>query len=147
MHAYIQPTFWSTYRFVLNLSPEKNGRLRLCASRFRTLGREDPHMDLLAEGARRWSVTKLDNNTYSRMCEPPRFENTRFSTRALVEGLIAHGILRPSEVPKLLQALAAVAVVPAFQDRILESLFNEERIRNITNMIRGDMSFKHVCVG
>lgn len=53
-----------------------------------------------------------------------------------MEGLIAHGILKPGDLPGLLQALYRHAVVPAFQDRLLESLYNEERIRNIEALIR-----------
>jgi RNA-dependent RNA polymerase len=70
----------------------------------------------------------------------PDLSAVRFSTRTLIEGLIAHGKLRPGDVNTLLHALRENAVVQAFQDRILESLYSEERIRNVSAIVRGEWS-------
>lgn len=68
----------------------------------------------------------------------PDLSKLEFSTRALVEGLVAHGILVPSMVLGLLESLRKHAVVPYFRDRILESLWNEERIRNPDGVVKGE---------
>lgn len=75
----------------------------------------------------------------------------RFSTRTLIEGLIAHSIIRPGQIRDCLLALKACTKVgqskdgseskspedqERLQNRILESLYNEERIRNPAAVIR-----------
>ena len=112
--------------------------LRKCAQKFRLLASYDPEMDLLSTRDPHWHIQKLDGESYEKLYGAPDLRDVRFSSRTLIEGLIAHGILKPGEVPALLQALRNHAVVSAFQDRVLESLYNEERIRNIQSLVRGE---------
>lgn len=86
-------------------------------------------MDLLAD-KRRLRAKVLDSKTYVDVYSPPSLDGVRFSARASLEGLIAHGILQPGKTKQLWDAVRSVAVVPAFQDRILEALYTEERIRD-----------------
>lgn len=58
----------------------------------------------------------------------------------MIEGLIGLGTLKPGDVTELLHALKTYAVAPAFQERLLESLFGEERIRNVTAIVAGRSS-------
>jgi len=67
----------------------------------------------------------------------PDISGLEFSTRALIEGLVAHGIIVPAAVNELLEALKKYAVVPFFRDRVLESLWSEERVRNPEAVVRG----------
>ena len=96
-------------------------------------------MDLLATRNPKWDIQKLDKVSYEKLYGVPDLSKIRFPTRTLIEGLIAHGILKPGDVPGLLQALSLHAIVEAFQDRILESLYNEERIRNVQAVVRGEL--------
>lgn len=94
-------------------------------------------MDLLALRPPDWAVHRLDTQGYKRLYDAPNLDGVRFGTRALIEGLLAHGILKPADSPALLRALGQHAIVPAFQERLLESLYNEERIHNVELIVRG----------
>jgi len=100
-------------------------------------------MNLLARGDSHWSVRKLEPAENARMHDPPDMSKVDFSARVLIEGLIAHGIVRPGDVKVLLDSLAIHAVVPAFRDRILESLYNVERVRNVAAIVRGESNTYH----
>ncbi len=106
-------------------------------------------MDLLRHGKPIWDIQKLDAQSYQKLYGAPKLDDVRFSTRTLIEGLIAHGILKPGDLPGLFQALKTHAPVPAFQDRILESLYKEEMIRNVQGVVRGESMIWPVliCVG
>jgi RNA-dependent RNA polymerase len=69
-------------------------------------------------------------------------EGIPFATRSLIEGLIAHAILQPGQVVALWDALQTYAAVPAFKNRILESIYQEERIRDPHALVRGDYTIK-----
>jgi hypothetical protein len=56
--------------------------------------------------------------------------------------LIAHAILQPGQVVALWDALQTYAAVPAFKNRILESIYQEERIRDPHALVRGDYTIK-----
>ena len=133
-----QPTFWNTYRWTFVMPADRFNTLHKCAQKFRLLASNDPEMDLLSTRDPQWHIQKLDGQSYEELYGAPDLGDVRFSTRTLIEGLIAHGILKPGEVSTLLQTLKIHAVVVAFQDRILESLYNEERIRNIQSLVRGE---------
>lgn len=110
----------------------------MCSAKLRALAEDDPQMTLLAPSrAPKWEVVNLDGAHFSKMYRTPRaIQEVRFPTRTLIEGLVAHGILRPGDIPDLMVALQRVAPVPAFQDRILESFFRDERIRDVQRMVR-----------
>lgn len=65
----------------------------------------------------------------------PDLSEHDFETRALIEGLIGNGILRPGDVVALMKALKMHAPAPMFRHRLLESLFTEERIRDPARLI------------
>lgn len=109
-------------------------KLKTCSKKSEALAKDEPEMDLLAD-RRRLRAVVLDSKTYNQLYGLPDLNALRFSTRASIEGLIAHGILQPGQVAQLWTALKKVAVVPAFQDRILENLYTEERIQNPTKVI------------
>lgn len=95
----------------------------------------------MAIGKPRWELIRpppeLSRQLYSAPHE--RLSQVRFGTRVLIEGLIGLGTLKPGDVPELLLALERNARVPAFQERLLESLFGEERIRNVKAIVEGQL--------
>ena len=114
-------------------------RLTGCAQKFQRLAAEDPDMHLMSPSTRdNWKVSRLDPTGFERIYRCPDMSQIRFSTRCLIEGLIAHGILRPGDIPELSRALQTHAVVPAFQDRLLETLYNFERIKNVSFIIASE---------
>jgi RNA-dependent RNA polymerase len=117
--------------------------LRKCANKLRLLAVEDPQINLMARTAPRWELVKLTPDQQGQMFNPPDLSQVRFRTRCLVEGLIGLGILKPGDVPELLQALRRHAVAPAFQERLLEDLFKlkEDRIRNVARIVAGKLAF------
>ncbi|WVF67576.1 hypothetical protein IAT40_002334 [Kwoniella sp. CBS 6097] len=137
------PTFWNTYRWVFNMNNHQYGRLRGCIERIRALAENDPELDLMSNisQAARWEVVKVDNAKYQQLYGVPILSQIRFSARTLIEGLIAHGIVRPVDIGPLLTALQKHAVAPIFQDRILEALYNQERIRNVAVVVQKTASY------
>ncbi|ORY35716.1 RNA dependent RNA polymerase-domain-containing protein [Naematelia encephala] len=127
------PTFWNTFRWTFDLTQVEFQRLMRCSAQFKDLANDDPEMDLLSHKKHRWSTRKLTSAEYLAMYGTPDLSKVLFSSRTLIEGLIGHGILKPGDVPQLL------AVLPRsteFADRILESLYNEERVREVEKVIR-----------
>ncbi|OCF31540.1 RNA-dependent RNA polymerase 1 [Kwoniella heveanensis BCC8398] len=137
------PTFWNTYRWVFRMDNHQYNRLRACVDRIRALADNDPELDLISNisQAARWEVVKVDNAKFQELYGVPNLSQIRFSERTLIEGLIAHGILRPADIAPLLVALQQHAVAPIFQDRILETLYNQERIRNVAVVVQKTASF------
>jgi len=78
-----------------------------------------------------------------RMYRLPDLSKIRFRTRTLIEGLIGLGTLKPGEVPELMRALQQHAIAPAFQERLLESLFmlKEDRIKDVNRVVAGQLNF------
>lgn len=111
-------------------------KIQACAARFRALAKDDPELRLLG-GSRRPKLRVLDQQSYRRLYDVPNMEAIPFATRALIEGLIAHAILQPGQVVALWAALQTFAAVPAFKNRILESIYQEERIRDPQALVRG----------
>jgi len=93
-------------------------------------------MDLLGLN-QRLRLKVLNGDSYSQLYGVPDMRQIPFATRSLIEGLIAHGILQPGQVVEIWAALQLHATVPAFQHRLLESLYQEERVRNPTRLIAG----------
>lgn len=112
-------------------------KLKQCTAKFTALARDEPEMDLLGAN-RRLQVELLTTASYKKLYDVPDMSSIRFSARALIEGLIAHGILQPGQVLDLWDELKSVAIVPAFQDRILENMYTEERIRDPRKVVRGE---------
>jgi RNA-dependent RNA polymerase len=111
--------------------------LKKCQLRLRAIAEEDPQTKLLAVGAPRFDIRQLDTEAYERMYSMPDLSGIDFAPRSLIEGLIAHGILRPGDTAILVEELKRHAVADAFKCRILESLYNVERIRNIRKIVPG----------
>jgi RNA-dependent RNA polymerase len=139
MCANFQPTFWNTYRWKFKMNAERLKTLRKCAANLRGLAQDDPQMNILSKNRLpMWDVVQLSAEQVRQFYTMPKeIKSVRFSTRTLIEGLVAYGILRPGNVLDLLKALAKHAVVPAFQDRILESFFKEDRIKDVTRLVPG----------
>ncbi|KAK8854698.1 hypothetical protein IAR55_003437 [Kwoniella newhampshirensis] len=130
------PTFWNTYRWIFVMSRREHDKLLRCAQSIRALADNDPDMDLISSSSSiRWRTEMLNGQGIERIYSPPDLSRIRFSTRTLIEGLIAHGILRPADTRPLLKVLQRTAIVTVFQDRILESLYSEERIRDVNALI------------
>jgi hypothetical protein len=92
---------------------------------------------LVANKSSTWE-RELARSTVKEEGDPniPDLSTFPFSTRTLVEGLIGHGIVYPGDVSALLKAVQGTSVVLAFHDRVLTALFAEERIRNVTSIVR-----------
>lgn len=122
------------------MSQAEYHRFMQCTRKIRALAQEDPQADLISSTNVRWQILKLDKMGYRDMYEIPEEDLAAlpFSSRILVEGLISHGILKPGDIPLLMQTLSHVARTPHFKDKILESLFNEERIRKVDALVRSE---------
>lgn len=131
----------NSYRWIFTLNEERFRTLKLCAAKLRALAEDDPMMTLLSSARPKWDVINLDGPKFAQMygVSKDTFKDVRFQTRTLIEGLIAHGILKPGDIPALLTSLKRHAVVPAFQDRILESFFKEERIKDVQRLVPGQL--------
>ncbi|OCF75911.1 RNA-dependent RNA polymerase 1 [Kwoniella mangroviensis CBS 8886] len=138
------PTFWNTYRWTFKLDVKGYNTLIGCTQKIRALAESDPEMNLMSNFRTdtRWQVHKLDATAMDQLYGPPNLNTIRFSARTLIEGLIAHNILRPGDIRTLLIALQQVAVVAGFQDRILESLYSyHERIRDVGEVVKKTASY------
>jgi hypothetical protein len=62
-----------------------------------------------------------------------------FKIRFLVEGLISQAIVIPSELPELMTALTRSTSDVNLRERILGALFNEERVKNVTRLVEGNL--------
>jgi len=101
-------------------------------------------MDLLGVN-QRLRLKVLDGESYNHLYGVPDMRQIPFATRSLIEGLIAHGILQPGQVVETWRALQHNATVPAFQHRLLESLYQEERVRTPTRLIAGELPVLTCC--
>ncbi|KAK4685416.1 RNA-dependent RNA polymerase, partial [Tremellales sp. Uapishka_1] len=136
------PTYWNTYRWQFRLNTKQFSQFQACAHKIRLLALDDPQLDLLSAKSAAWEV-RLLNSTIKQAAafKMPDISTLPFSTRALIEGLVAGGIISPGDVNELRDALRANAVVPAFQDKILGSLFTEERVRSIPSLVSAKASY------
>lgn len=130
-----QPTFWNTYRWTLDLAGKDAAMLEGCGNKLRLIAAADPDLDLLAADRPRWNIRKLDVGQYGQLYGVPNLRDVPFATRTLMEGLIAHGIIKPGDIPSLRQALRRHAADDAGANRVLESFYNEERIRDIARLV------------
>ncbi|WWC90607.1 uncharacterized protein L201_005543 [Kwoniella dendrophila CBS 6074] len=138
------PTFWNTYRWTFTFNQTEFKNLIGCTQKIRALAENDPEMELMSNirPETRWRVEKLDPQAIKQLYDPPNLSQIRFSARTLLEGLMAHGILRPVDMRPLLIALQQVAIVPAFQDKILESMYShQERIRDVAVVVKKTASY------
>lgn len=111
-----------------------------CAHKIRLLPEADVEFNLLSTRSMAWEAQLAASADYQpESTKMPDLSQLQFSSRALIEGLVAHGILMPSGVHGLIEALKKYAVVPFFRDRVLESLFSQERIRNPEAVVRGKL--------
>lgn len=97
-----------------------------CTSKLRSVVQHIPEMQLLAEYRHQPYVEDDEDET---LWAVPDLSDMNFQRRTLVEGLLGNGIVRPSDLPALLEALKQDAPAEAFSLRVLESLFTEDRIR------------------
>lgn len=114
-------------------------KLKACAHKLKLLAEEDPQINLMAISRPQWETVSPSGAMIHQMYTAPDLSSIRFGTRVLIEGLIGLGTLKPGDVNELLTALRTHARVPAMQERILESLFGEERIRNVKNIVAGEL--------
>jgi hypothetical protein len=126
-----QPTYWNAYRWILPLDHYQLIQLKNCASQFRLLADREPEMNLMSNSGKQWRIQKLSSGEFYKQYGSVALDSIDFSARTLIEGLIAHGIVKPGDLNLLTKSLAKHAVAPIFRDRLLENLYNEERIQNI----------------
>ncbi|RXK35060.1 hypothetical protein M231_07680 [Tremella mesenterica] len=130
------PIFWNTWRWVMNLTVDKFHNLSRCISQLRALAQDEPDMELVSRRENKPITHTLNARDYADQYTSPKLDHIRFSTRTLVEGLIAHAILRPVDVSRLASALNQLHASSALQDRLVESLFKEGRIRNVESLVK-----------
>lgn len=128
------PTFWNTYRWEFELGNNEFRRFRQCADRLQLLAKDDPETDLVSLNKREWTRTRKLHSEWI----VPDLRRLDFDSRALVEGLIGHGIIRPVDVADLLKALDEFAKALPFRQRLLTNLFAEERIRNVRAIVQSE---------
>ncbi|KAL1413347.1 hypothetical protein Q8F55_001106 [Vanrija albida] len=131
------PTFWNTFRWTFNFNDNTLHRFRLCAQSLMALAEYNPDLVLLSANhrPRTHDVVKTETEWFR-----PDLSRVDFTTRTLVEGLLGHGILLPSDTAALLGALRKATPAQPFWHRILESLFIEERIRDPAAAVQGRAS-------
>jgi RNA-dependent RNA polymerase len=107
----------------------------------RLLAEEDPQIDIMARRPQKWEFVNLTPPEQAQMYGVPDLTNIRFRTRTLIEGLIGLGTIKPGDVPALLRAVQRQGMVPAFQERLLESMFmmKEDRIADIEKFAAGQL--------
>lgn len=133
------PTFWNTYRWEFELNDNDVRRFRQCAARLQMLAKDDPENDLLSLNKREWTRTSKLHSEWV----VPNLSCLDFASRALVEGLIGNGIIRPIDVADLLKALDEFAKALPFRQRLLTNLFAEERIRNVHSLVKCESRGRH----
>lgn len=126
------PTFWNTYRWEFEFDNTEFRRFRQSANRLQMLAVEDPENELLSLNKREWTRTRRLLSEWV----VPDLRGLDFASRALVEGLIGHGIIRPIDVADLLRALDEFAKALPFRQRLLTNLFAEERVRNVHSLVK-----------
>ncbi|RSH88373.1 uncharacterized protein EHS24_000913 [Apiotrichum porosum] len=126
------PIFCNAYRWTFHLNDAEVGRFKACANKLRMMDDENPDAALVSTEKREKAreVPRVMQDWYT-----PDLSEHDFETRALIEGLIGNGILRPGDVVALMKALKMHAPAPMFRHRLLESLFTEERIRDPARLI------------
>ncbi|TYJ52353.1 hypothetical protein B9479_007047 [Cryptococcus floricola] len=131
------PTFCDTYRWIFRMDRHQYAKITACVQKIRALALADPEMDLMSTSSAnaRWSVRILGDHEFQQLYTPPDLSRLPFSTRTLLEGLIGYGVLRPVDTPDMIETLRKASPATPFQDRILEALFNQDRIRDVKALI------------
>lgn len=76
----------------------------------------------------------------------PVLSKRSFELRYLVEGLVSHGLVVPSEIPQLLRDLDSFCRSNEdLKTRVLTALFNEEHIDNLHGVVAGKPTPYHRC--
>jgi hypothetical protein len=108
-------------------------------------GREDG-LDLLSHLSQQKQVKLVVPETIPRVQPQKDLQSlTSFSIRFLVEGLVTHGIVMPSEVPELISIMNRACPTLALKERVLTALFNEERVRHLARLVEGECTVLHMC--
>lgn len=137
---YVPASSWLTWQFELVLSQKDLRTLRDVVLRLGVEGKEEGG-DLLAAhaGDRRVRIPVAENAGYADLSRLAGYE---FDLRYLIEGLITHGVIIPSEITELAECLKRHCENDDEKAaRVLRSLFNEERVRNIDAVVLGELKF------
>lgn len=127
-----------TWQFELTLSKKDLQTLRDVVLRLGLEGKEEAR-DLLAahSSGRRVRVPVAEDVGRS---DISRLEKYSFALRYLIESLITHGIVVPSEINELSESLTRHCDDDEDKiARVLHSLYTEERIRNIDTVVMGEL--------
>lgn len=134
---FVPANAWLTWQFELVLSKKDLRTLRDVVLRLGVEGKEEGR-DLLAAhaGDRRVRIPVAENVGHADLSRLAGYE---FSLRYLMEGLITQGIIIPSEVTELSECLKRHCENDEEKmSRVLRSLYNEERVRNIEAVVMGE---------
>lgn len=137
---YVPANAWLTWQFELLLSKSDLRTLRDVVLRLGVEGKEEGR-DLLAAhaGDRRVRIPVAENAGYADLT---RLADYGFGLRYLMEGLITQGIIVPSEVGELAECLKQHCEEDEEKTaRVLCSLYNEERVRNLEAVVKGRLFF------
>lgn len=135
---YVPASVWLTWQFELVLSKKELHTLRNVVLCLGVEGREEGR-DLLAAhaGDRRVRIPVAENVGYADLS---RLAGYSFSLRYLMEGLITHGVIIFSEITELAGSLKRHCEDDDEKAaRVLRSLYNEERVRNIDALVLGEL--------
>lgn len=134
---YVPASAWLTWQFDLVLSRKDLQTLRDVVLRLGVEGKEEGR-DMLAAhaGDRRVRVPVAENAGYADLS---RLAGYGFNLRYLLEGLITNGVVIPSEITELAECLKRHCEDDDEKAaRVLRSLYNEERVRNIDAVVMGE---------
>ncbi|ODO01343.1 hypothetical protein I350_06162 [Cryptococcus amylolentus CBS 6273] len=131
------PTFCNTYRWIFHMDRQQYAKITACVQKIRALALADPEMDLMSLSSEnaRWSVRILGDHEFQQLYTPPDLSRLPFSTRTLLEGLIGYGVLPPVDTPNMIETLRKASPATPFHNRILEALFNQDRISDVKALI------------
>lgn len=130
---------------MFRLSTAELEQMKQCANKLRLLAETDEDLNILSTSKKRkYFVEKLTPESYDKQYGEPEMSRIAFAPRCLIEGLMAHGILRPGDVPALVETLNQQASHIGTKCRILESLYNEERIRDVRKCVGGKLAVDRV---
>ncbi|KAK4684115.1 RNA-dependent RNA polymerase, partial [Tremellales sp. Uapishka_1] len=128
---------WYTYRFQFILETPQALYLTNLLQRLGAAGREDG-LDLLAHDTSRKKIQVVAPEAILPTGRPQAILEAipQFPIRYLVEGLVTHGIVIPSELGILIAALTRHCPAVDLKGRVLRALYNEERVKNMDRLVQ-----------
>lgn len=130
---------WISWQFEFRLNAAGVERLRSKLIDLSVCGREEGQ-DLFGPNFKMGQAQAIPTVQMAHVKNIPALSKRSFQVRYLVEGLVSHGLVVPSEIPDVLKDLdMSCGKDDSLKGRVLTSLFNEERIHNLKAIVIGKL--------